>query len=98
MSCGVTTRDGLRAAERLDKIRGLEKEPRKRKEDAEHLQIILDGIQGFKRGGVTLTRRDILELFSKAPESAGELYPLIIDELNRITQTGLIAGKPKEDQ
>jgi hypothetical protein len=75
-------------------IRGLEKEPRKRK-DAARRQVLLDeriefGIEGFKRGGVLLTRRDILEMFSKAPESAGELYPLTLDELIRTEKPPLI--------
>ena len=47
------------------------------------------GIEGFRRGGVVLTRRDMLELFSKAPESAGKLYPLIQAELASLIQAEL---------
>jgi len=38
-------------------------------------------IEGFRRGGVKLTRRDVLEMYSQAPESAGEFLPLILAEL-----------------
>jgi len=97
----VTIRDGLRAAERLDKICGLEKEPRQMK-DTERRQVLLDeriefALDGFRRGGVQLTRRDILEMFSKTPESFGELYPLVLNELARTrTKAPLIEPQPKE--
>jgi hypothetical protein len=94
----VTIRDGLRAAERLDKIRGAEKDPRKRRGDGERLKTMLEeriefALEGFRRIGLTsglenpmLLRRDVLELMAKTPESAGDLYSLIIDELSVLDQ------------
>ena len=38
-------------------------------------------IEGFRRGGITLTRRDVLEMYAQAPESSGEFLPLILAEL-----------------
>jgi hypothetical protein len=35
-------------------------------------------IEGFRRGGVQLTRRDGLEMYKSAPESQRELMPLIL--------------------
>jgi hypothetical protein len=46
---------------------------------------------------VLLTRREMLELFRKAPESAGALYPLIIDELDNAKEPLLIEQQLKED-
>jgi len=44
-------------------------------------------IEGFRRSGITLTRRDALEMFKGyAPETSSELMPLIEKEL---AQTGL---------
>jgi len=72
---GVTARDGLRAAEQLDRLRGVEKGPDKRRQEAERVALLDErvafGIEAFKRQGVTMTRRDLLEMFSNAPESAG---------------------------
>lgn len=100
---GVTIRDGLRAVERLDRIRGLEKGPRNRKQDKGQLEVLLNkriefAIEGFRRGGTELTRRDVLELFSTTPESAGDLYPLILDELDRLRKRALSIERPVKDQ
>ncbi len=70
------------AAIQLCKVLGIEQEAGKNKNDTEMLNKLLDerigfAIKGFKRGGVDLTKRDVLEMFAKTPESAGELYPLI---------------------
>lgn len=47
------------------------------------------GIEGFRRGGIVLTRRDILEMFARAPESAGDLLPLIQADLAEMIQADL---------
>lgn len=39
----------------------------------------------------------MLEMFSRAPVSAGDLYPLILDELNR-TKPLLIEHEQTEDE
>ena len=52
--------------------------------------------RGSGRDGVVETRRDKLELFSKTPESAGELYPLIQVELASLIQAELeVRGKTR---
>jgi len=91
---GVTIQDGLRAAERLERIRDAEKERGKNKNDPEYLRKLLEeriefAIEGFRKMGEAagmknpeLSRRDVLEFFAKMPESAGNLYPLIFDELS----------------
>ena len=70
------------AAIQLCKILHVERD----KSDPTTLTRLLDervafAIEGFRRGGVKLTRRDILEMYSQAPESAGEFLPLILAEL-----------------
>ena len=74
------------AAIQLCKVLGILHKKGRTRNDPEMLRKLLEerigfGIEGFRRGGVVLTRRDMLELFSKTPESAGELYPLIQAEL-----------------
>lgn len=74
------------AAVQLCKVLGIEQERGKNRNDPERLRKLLEeriefGIEGFRRGGVTLTRRDVLEMFEETPENAGELYPLIQAEL-----------------
>lgn len=79
----VTVTDGLRAAERLDRI--CERQANKNN-TPERMRTLLDervafAIEGFRRGGVALTRRDVLEMYASVPESAGEFLPLILAEL-----------------
>ena len=45
-----------------------------------------------------MTRREMLEMYSKIPEHAGDLYPLILDELERTKPPLLIEGEQKEDE
>ena len=46
-------------------------------------------IEGFRRGGVQLTRRDVLEMYkNEAPESQRELMPLILQELHEEYKKG----------
>ena len=75
-----------RAAIELAKILQLKKHHRKNPHDSEKLKKLLEeriafAIEGFHRGGVQLTRRDVLEMYQNAPESSGELMPLIEAEL-----------------
>jgi hypothetical protein len=74
------------AANQLCKILGIEQEKGKNKNDPAYLKKLLEeriafGIEGFRRNNVILTRRDVLEMFADAPESAGDLFPLIQAEL-----------------
>jgi hypothetical protein len=92
------------AAIRLCKVLGIEHEKDRTRNDPETLRKLLEeriqfGIEGFRRGGVVLTRRDMLELFSKTPESAGELYPLIQADLAALIQAELEsdATSPMQD-
>ena len=74
------------AAIELAKILGLEKQRAPNQADADRMKRLLDervafAIEGFRRGGVTLTRRDVLKMYASAPESAGEFLPWILAEL-----------------
>ena len=93
----VTVTDGLRAAERLDRICELQSN---KNNTPERLRTLLEeriafAIEGFKRGGVTVTRRDVLELYVQAPESAGEFMPLMCEELAATTTEGPIGAQSK---
>lgn len=84
----VETHSSQTAAVELAKVLGLEKQPSPNPNDTELLRKLLDervffAIEGFRRGGVTLTRRDVLELFIQMPESLGQLLPLVQAELSR---------------
>ena len=75
-----------RAAVELARILKLKKEV-KDPNDREMLKKLLDeriafAIEGFRRGGIQLTRRDVLEMYKDAPESQRELMPLILKELD----------------
>lgn len=74
------------AAIQLCKVLGIEQQPGKNKNDPEMLKALLEervllGIEGYRRGGVNLTRRDILEMYAMTPETTGDLLPLIHAEL-----------------
>jgi hypothetical protein len=77
----------LGAASQLCKVLGIEQKKMANENDPERLKAILDervnfALEGFKRGGAKgLTRRDIIEFMAEAPLSAGDLYPLIQEEL-----------------
>ena len=75
-----------RAAIELAKILALKKQARKNPHDPEILKKLLEeriafAIEGFRRGGVQLTRHDVLEMYQSAPVSSAELMPLIEAEL-----------------
>jgi hypothetical protein len=55
-------------------------------------------IEGFKLGGVTLTRRVILEGFSQMPESQGILMPMILDELDLTQEPEVIEQEDDEEE
>jgi hypothetical protein len=76
----------LGAANQLCKVLGIEQKKGANENDPERLKALLDervafAIEGFKRGGVKLSRKDVIEMFSESPHSAGDLYPLIQEEL-----------------
>jgi len=82
------------AAIQLSKVLGIEHDATENPNDPAALRKLLGeqvafAIEGFRRGGVTLTRRDLLEMYKDTPECEGEMRPLIQEELTRITQEEL---------
>jgi len=82
------------AAIQLCKVLGIEREATENPNDPAALRKLLGervafAIEGFRRGGVTLTRREMLEMYRDNPAGDGEMRPLIQEELTRITQEEL---------
>jgi len=69
------------AANQLCKVLGIEQAAAKNKNDPEQIRKWLEdriefGLEGYRRGGIKLKRRDMLEMFAKIP---GSLMPGMIE-------------------